>query len=153
MTFRIGNNRGFTMIELMAAVVILTTGLVLILQGLSSGMFVLNRAQRQYLATRIAAEKLEGLQEEAIRQEGLDTGSESESVTLQGKHFSVTTEINPRVIETQKFPQIFLPDEEPEGYAQAQHVLQQADVRVSWQERAALQELTVTTYFEKSHSE
>ena len=102
--------RAFTMIELMAAVVILTAGLVLILQSLSSGMFALNGAQRQYLATRIAAERLDNLVEEAIRAEGLDSASISDSVNLQGKQFSVKTEINPCVIDMQKFPQIFLPE-------------------------------------------
>lgn len=143
----------FTMVELMAAVVILTVGVVLILQGLSSGMFVLNRAQRQYLATRIAAEKLEDLEEEAIRAEGLDSDTISESVTLQNKQFSVKIEINPYVIDMQKFPQIFLPDEEPEDSSQIKNILQQVDVHVGWQERSVAQELILTTYFDKRQSE
>ena len=141
------------MIELMAAVVILTVGLMLILQGLSSGMFVLNRAQRRYLATRIASERLENLKEESIRSEGLDSDTIDELITIQNKRFSVKIEINPCVIDAQSFPQIFLPGAEPEGSPQIQSMLQQVDVRVGWQEKSVPQELILTTYFDKRQTE
>ena len=153
MMLRIGKKTGFTMIELMVAVVILTIGLVLILQGLSSGMFVLSRAQRQYLATRIAAQKLADLEEKSIISDGLDSDTVNELVTLQNKQFSVKVEVSPCVIDNQKFPQIFLPGGESEDLPPIRSILQQVDVQVVWQERSVPQELRLTTYFDKRKSE
>jgi prepilin-type N-terminal cleavage/methylation domain-containing protein len=144
---------GFTMIELMVAVVILTVGLVIILQALSSGMFVLNSTQRKYLATRIAAERLENLEEEEKRLEGLDPYTINELVTYQDKKFNVKIVINPHVIDIQKFPQLFLPDKEPEDSTQIEDRLQKVDVHVGWQERSVPQELILTTYFDKRRTE
>jgi len=150
---RIGNKTGFTMIELMVAVVILTVGLVIILQALSSGMFVLNSAQRKYLATRIAAQRLEDLEEEEIRLEGLDSYTTNELVTLQDNKFNVKIVINPHLIDIQKFPHIFLPEQEPEDSTQIEDRLQLVNVHVGWQERSVPQELILTTYFDKRRAE
>ena len=54
------------MVELMLAVLILAIGLIFILQGLSSGLSILNRAQNKYFAACIASEKLQDLEEKAI---------------------------------------------------------------------------------------
>jgi type II secretion system protein I len=138
---------GFTLIELMLTVVIVAAGLVLILQSLSSGMRCLNRAQNRALAALIAAEKLEELEEDEFMQCGLSEQSgRQESIARQNKDFEVSIEISPQTLDLESFPQDFLPEQIPEGFPQIKDRLQKVAVYVSWQERAAPQQLALITY-------
>jgi prepilin-type N-terminal cleavage/methylation domain-containing protein len=145
---------GFTMIELMVAVIILTVGLVLILQSLSSGMRAQTRAQSRYLAASIAAEKLEELEEQELIEEGLDEQFISEEkVTKQNRDFSVKIEIVPQPLDLAQFPQDFLPGEEPIEFPKIEDRLQKVSVSVSWQETATPQELILSTYLNAKQEE
>lgn len=153
MISRIGRSVGFTMIELMLAVVVLTVGLVLILQSLSSGMRALTRAQNRFLAASIATEKLEELEEEEIRENGL--GQQlipREKITKQNKDFDVSVEVTPQAVDMERFPQDFLPGEEPIYFPDDIEV-QKIVVCVNWQERARPQELVLSTYLNAKHVE
>ena len=142
-----GRQGAFTMIELMTAVVVLTVGLVFILQSLSSGMQTLNRAQRRFLAASIAAEKLEDLEERELREYGLRKQViPPERITKQNKDFNVSIEIFPQSVDMGRFPQDFLSGETPVYFPQIEDRLQKVAVYVRWQERATPQELVLTTY-------
>lgn len=136
------------MIELMLAVVVLTVGLVLILQSLSSGMRALTRAQNRFLAGLIASERLEQLEEEEIKKDGLKEQSiPPEEIIRQNKSFDVSTRIRRQTIDIQKFPQDFLPGEEPFYYPDDVEI-QKVDVCVRWQQRAKSKRLTLSTYLD-----
>ncbi|MFH1678285.1 MAG: prepilin-type N-terminal cleavage/methylation domain-containing protein [Candidatus Omnitrophota bacterium] len=137
----------FTMIEVMAAVVILSVGLVLILQSLSLGIRNLTYAQNRFLAASIAAEKLADLEEEELKNSGLDESSAlQEKVTKRNKNFEVTIEVKPQLLDLEKFPQRFLPGEEPAYYPKIEDIIRKVSVRIEWQERAAPQQLVLSTY-------
>lgn len=135
------------MIELMIAVVVLTVGLVFILQSVSSGIRVVTCAQNRFLAACIATGKLEDLEEIELTENGLEQESFSEEEVIKSnKVFKVFTEVTPQPIDMEKFPQNFLPGKKPDVFLLIEDRLQKVAVRVSWQERAASQQLLLTTY-------
>lgn len=141
-------NSAFTMIELMLAVAILSVGIVLILRSLNSQILVLDRLQNQYLAARIASEKLEELEHELIRDKRLDEKVVSEEVNFLTKSFSLNIELTRQVIDMEKFPQISSDQDEISQFPQIKDELQKVQVRVNYKQRGIPQELIFTTYLD-----
>jgi len=139
---------GFTMIELMMAVVVISIGLVFILRSLNSALFGLSHVQNQYFAARIAREKLEELEEKIIMENAVDEESGTEKINFRGRTFQFTIEVTPQVIDIGKFPQILPKDEEDLDYPQVEDALYLVKTRVEWMERGNSRELVLATYLE-----
>ena len=134
------------MIELMITVVVLSSGLVLILQSLNSTMLGFNHVQNQYFAAKISREKLEELEERVLREKAIDEREKEEIVTHQGRVFSVKIEMTPHMLDTAAFPQILPESKDFFAYPQISEALYKVEVRVNWKERNFSKQSTLTAY-------
>ena len=120
---REGRRRGFLLIELLAATVILSTALLVLSRAFSNSARLLQRASSQLRAATLLEEKLS----EYEMKQTLSAGSEEGTFPLSGS-YRWSAEIRKRP--------------EPSLY--------QVAVTVSWQEVRRPQSVTVTALLEKS---
>ena len=94
-TLAIGRSRGFTLIEIMISVAILSFGLILILQGFTHSLNILRISENNLQATLLAEEKMAQLQIDAKNSEyGFLTDFNGES-QIDNIEFRWQTSITP----------------------------------------------------------
>jgi len=74
---RTGTKRGFTLIEIMFAVVILSFGLVLVLRSFAVALEGLQRSENVKVASYLLEEKMEEINEKAKEEGGIAKGTSS----------------------------------------------------------------------------
>jgi prepilin-type N-terminal cleavage/methylation domain-containing protein len=95
MTSETGKNKGFTLIEIMISIAILSLGLILILQGLTQCLNILRISQNNLETSLLAEEKMAEM-EIAVKQDkemfSKDTSGESQSGNIE---FNWHVRLNP----------------------------------------------------------
>jgi len=74
---RTGSKQGFTLIEIMFAVVILSFGLVLVLRSFATTLEGMKRSENVKAASYLLEEKMEEVKEKAKEEEGISRGTAS----------------------------------------------------------------------------
>ena len=125
------NSRGFTLVEIMASVLILGTGLVLIINSYLIALKGLNSSGNNIQAMRLAQEKMDSL-ELSVLKEGLVPYYPKETIDFNGKSYdydlSVTEEISPAILAD---------------------YLAQSCLTLSWQEQNSTNNAIIPSYFPK----
>ncbi len=96
MILRIGRiKRGFTLIEIMMAVAILSFGLVLVLQSFATALEGLKGARRVSAASSLLEEKMEELKEKAREENGMAEGPLSGEFDKEYKGYKWDASVKP----------------------------------------------------------
>ena len=94
-TLAIGRSKGFTLIEIMISVAILSFGLILILQGFTHSLNILSISENNLQATLLAEEKIAQLQIDAKQNEYEFLTDLSGELKLNNIEFNWETRITP----------------------------------------------------------
>lgn len=127
----IGENKGFSFIELMIALVILCTGLVIIIQGFILAASALNRAQNMVIAGNFIDTKLQALEISAEEESGAKKDNTEGSFSSLGRAFNWNLDISSL---------------EGAGDTDLSEVLNTAKLEVVWQEQNQPRVFSVITY-------
>lgn len=131
MTWLIGNNKGFTFIELMVTVIVLTVGLVLIIQGFITAAGALNNMQDNIQAVRFLDLKMQELEASAGKDNGIKRGNSEGKFSSGAKDFNWSLE----VIGVEKEKDLDLSED-----------LNEVRLKVSWQEKGLPKDLSAAAY-------
>lgn len=82
-----GNRDGFTVVELLAALLIFGVGLVALAQVLPRGMEVRDRGRRMTVATQFAREQIEELRAVPFNHADLTAGTHADNTVLSDGHY------------------------------------------------------------------
>ena len=93
---------GFTLIELIVAISILTIGIVLVVRSFLTASSVLDRIQTRLLAVQLIAEKAVALEQSAKQDDGVQPSESEESVKLLNHDAVLKTKIVPIEVEELK---------------------------------------------------
>lgn len=91
---------GFTLIEVLISVVILSIGIVVVLQAFDTSLFALGVSRDTQRATMLIREKMAELEMSALEQDGIEPGSSSGRFlrTNKGFHWELQVTQVPRLI-------------------------------------------------------
>ncbi len=131
MTWLIGSNKGFTFVELMVTVIVLTVGLVLIIQGFITAAGALNSMQNNIQAVRFLDAKMQELEASAGKDNGIKRGNSEGRFPFGAKDFNWNLE----VIGVEKEEELDLSED-----------LNEARLKVVWQEKGLPKDLSAATY-------
>lgn len=121
-------NSGFTLIEIMLAVVILSFGLVLVLRSFATALDGITRSENVKAASYLLEEKMEEIKEKAKEEDGIKRGTSSGQFTvLTPRRCEWSLEVVPSGV-----------DED----------LNEVKLEISWQEGKSKRSLFGTTYLE-----
>jgi len=123
---RTGNKQGFTLIEIMFAVVILSFGLVLVLRSFATTLEGMKRSENVKLASYLLEEKMEEVKEKAKEEKGIVNGNafgEFEDY----KDYNWNLNVNPSSVD---------------------EVLNEVKLEISWTEGKNQRSIFATTYLE-----
>jgi type II secretion system protein I len=123
------NKSGFTLVELMVAVVILSTGLLLIIEGMGRSERALRTAENLIIASQIAEKRAAEMEIEVRQVHELSTGTDDGKEVLPGKQFDWT-------VTTDSFKHATIEDETK---------LNRVQVAVQWNEGSRQSNLTLGT--------
>ena len=122
-------SKGFTLIEVLIAVLILATGLVLVIEAMGKTQQAIGVSQNVIVATQLAEQKWIEKEMEAIDTHKLRSSSDGGKQKDLGRDFEWSRQVSPFQHETIK-------DETK---------LNQIDVTVSWPERGGKSELKIAS--------
>lgn len=131
MMWSTGENKGFSFVELMTALVILCAGLVIIIQGFILAASVLNRAQNTVIACNFMEEKLQALEIAAKKDNGIKRDEDEGSFSSLERAFDWNLDISS------------LKEEED---MDLEEDLNTVKLEVAWQEQNQPRGLSVATY-------
>ena len=89
------NNRGFTLIEVLIAIVILATGLVMIMTAMGNTQQALRISENMITASQILDEQFVKTEMELISSKKLSSGHNEGRIKLPGREFLWTREVRP----------------------------------------------------------
>ena len=99
MTSETGSNKGFTLVEVLLAVSILSIGIVGVLRGYATSINALGIAQESANAVCLLKEKMLEIEQIALEQKGIETGRSSGEFKDDGQEgYSWTLESKPAAI-------------------------------------------------------
>ena len=114
------NDRGFSLIEVLIAIVVIATGLVLIVEGMTRSQEAIGIANNLVVAGRLAEEKLTELEMQVLQGDILRSSSEGGTERVNGRSFSWTQQV--RVYQ--------------DPLIEDQTKMNQAEAHVQWKEGA-----------------
>lgn len=120
-TYTRESSKGFTLIEVLIASVILATGLLLVIEGMSRGQQGMRTAENLVIASQLADEKMTESEIETRQLHRLNMGSDKGEEILPGKNFKWVKSHEP-------YSDASIPDATK---------LNRVDVEVQWQEGAS----------------
>jgi len=123
---------GFTLIELMTAVSILSIGIVLILRSYLSVVSALDSSQSRIDANVFLESKMNALSEELLRSQKMEKNSDSDTVVINGKDAQWSMDISDL-------------EEDPESKTD----LSDIKLKVSWEEGNREKGATLETYVQR----
>jgi len=123
--------RGFTFVELMITMVVVTVGLVFIIQGFIIASNVLNTAQNYLAVIPFLEAKMQDIEASARINNGVDRHSDEGEFAFLAKNFKWNLE----VVGAKQ-------EEEPD----LSEDLNEVSLKVSWQERNSAKDLSAMTY-------
>ena len=98
MTSETGSNKGFTLVEVLLAVSILSIGIVGVLRGYATSINALGIAQESANAVCLLKEKMLEIEQIALEQKGIETGRSSGEFKNGQEGYSWTLESKPAAI-------------------------------------------------------
>ncbi len=120
--------RGFSLIEMMVTICVVSIAIVSVLQAISSSVAAFSLLQRKLLALEYAQDAFNALEIESIKENGIADPSVSDTVSVQGKAFQWT-------VEAQDF---FSAEDNP---------LFEVRGVMSWQKRGIVREVSLYSVF------
>ena len=131
---------GFSMVELMITVVIVSVCLIMALRVFSISAAALSEAHNSMFALNVLQDKMDELQEKAILEDGVETSSFSEDIVVNNRNLSFTQEIT-------QWKRLLLEEElEQEEEEEEIDYLCEAELEVSWGIRGKTRGLMVKTF-------
>lgn len=128
MMLQIGNSKyGFTLIEIMFAVVILSFGLVLVLRSFATTLEGLKRSENVKEASYLLEEKMEEIKEKAKEEAGIVKGNSSGEFGQDYKGYNWNLSVSPSDVD---------------------EILNEVKLVISWLEGKNQRSLFATTYLE-----
>jgi type II secretion system protein I len=98
---------GFTLVELLVTVSILTIGVISVLRSFLSVSGAFSRSNNLFNAAWYLEKKISDIEEEAIKEEGLEAGREEGEFNIEGRRFSWLMDIE-ELEEEQNLTRLFL---------------------------------------------
>ena len=95
MMLRIGNSRGFTLVEVMLAVTILAIGIIGVLRGYATSVNALGVGQENIDAVCMLKEKMLEIEQIALEEEGISPGTSSGEFEGRFEGFEWEWEVKP----------------------------------------------------------
>ena len=123
--------QGFTFVELMITMVVVTVGLVFIIQGFIVASNVLDTAQNYLRVIPFLDAKMQDIEASARINNGVERHSDEGEFAFLAKNFNWNLE----VVSTKE-----------EGDPDLSEDLDEVSLKVSWQERNSAKDLSVVTY-------
>lgn len=121
------SSRGFTLIEVLLAILIFATGIVLVMEGMGRSQYVLGISQNLVTAVLLAEKQITQSELETLQNHKLRVGSEEGKEKVRGRDFKWFKQIQPCLDESikdkTKLSQVDLKVEWKEGSRQDQVVL------------------------------
>jgi len=125
---KIKKDLGFSLVELMIAVSILSIGIVAVLGSFLNSAYLLDSLQNRLMAINFLEAKISDLRQKAIEEEGVDPDSSQEEITLGNRLAEFKLEIEPLDVEGLK------------------DYINKAKLSISWQEGNKSKEGSLVTY-------
>ena len=122
-------NKGFSLVELMVVVSILSIGIVLVVRSFLNSAKALNISQNRIAAANFLEKKMAELEEKAFLERGLIAATAQESIKLGFLNATYSSEIAPISVED------------------LDKVLSEARLTLSWREGNISQNAVLGTYF------
>lgn len=130
--------KSFTLIELMVSIAILALGIVGVLRSFISMSYALDVSANRIEAARVLEAKMDGIEEEMIKDPELELGADEEQVTLRNRPAQYRLEVTEfEMIKDEKEP---LTDKV---------TITEAKVTLAWKEGQINKDATLATYFQK----
>ncbi|MDD5166765.1 MAG: prepilin-type N-terminal cleavage/methylation domain-containing protein [Candidatus Omnitrophica bacterium] len=130
--------KSFTLIELMVSIAILALGIVGVLRSFISMSYALDVSANRIEAVRVLEAKMDGIEEEMIKDPELELGADEEQVTLRNRPAQYRLEVTEfEMIKDEKEP---LTDKV---------TITEAKVTLAWKEGQINKDATLATYFQK----
>jgi prepilin-type N-terminal cleavage/methylation domain-containing protein len=130
--------QGFSFVELMITMVVVTVGLVFIIQGFIVASNVLDTAQNYLRVIPFLDAKIQDIEASARINNGVDRHSDEGEFVFLAKNFNWNLE----VVSTKQ-----------EGDPDLSEDLNEVSLKVSWQERNSAKDLSVVTYLRNKKEE
>ncbi|MCK9604123.1 MAG: type II secretion system GspH family protein [Candidatus Omnitrophica bacterium] len=130
--------KSFTLIELMVSIAILALGIVGVLRSFISMSYALDVSANRIEAARVLEAKMDGIEEEMIKDPELELGADEEQVTLRNRPAQYRLEVTEfEMIKDEKEP---ITDKV---------IITEAKVTLAWKEGQINKDATLATYFQK----
>ena len=145
---KVWTKKGFTLLEVMVAVAILSLGLIIAIQSFSVSLRIAETSLNLSKAALLAQRKLSEIELEGFSFESLNSGDFGENYPDFGWETDITpVELKEPLIEA-GLEDMFAFHEEPliEAGLEDMPVLYQVAITIFWQERGKRRDLTFTTY-------
>lgn len=131
---------GFTLVELMVSISILSIGIVMVLRSFIAMSSALDVGANRLEAARILETKMDGIEEKLILEKDYEIAGSEEEVTLRNRPARYKLEA----------ADILLEEEAKEGKEDAKSViLVEAKMFLAWKEGQINKDATLATYFQK----
>ena len=144
-----GKNRGFSLIELMVTVVIVSVGLIFVLRAYGYCAQHMANAQNHMRGALIMEDLLRELKGQVLKAEDGAFSSDSGKVTLDDKEFKWTKEVSAWQIPSEGSLSNLAPPESDDEAAQNQAMehkaIAQIQFNVTWKARGKTNEMSVRT--------
>jgi len=137
--------KGFTLIELILAISVLSIGIVLILQSFMSMLTALDISANDILAMQLLEEKMSQLEQMAKEEDGIAVLEEQEEIRLGKRAGQWKAHVT--ALEPQPWEELLDEAEAEMGFElEDKEELNKVSVSVSWQQTTKIRDTVLVTY-------
>jgi hypothetical protein len=135
--------KSFTLVELMVVVVIFTVGIISVLRSFLSVSNALVTGNNMFAALQYLDSKIADIEEDAIREKGVEEGEDEGEFVVEGHKFNWLLEIEELLEEDSE------EEKEKKSKDEGEYILDEIFLKASWKQGNRERALSLSTYLEK----